>query len=814
MRKQLQQREQKTPREQRRQAKNGALFLCLHCIFCFLCLGGPAAAQTVQVLDTLYNADGSTASGRIVISWSPFTAGDGTTVDGGTLAYTIPATGGSAGVVNVSLYPNVGASPAGTSYAARHFLANGAQYTETWVVPASGPATIADVRVLNAPAPGSAIPISTLAGGPLPAPLGGTGLNAIGGADLCLKVNSAGTALEYGNCAAGGTGITSLNGLTGAAQSFATGTTGTDFGISSSGTTHTLNLPSASGTNRGLLTSVDWTTFNNSVDSVSGTANEISSSGGQTPVLSLPSSLDLSGKSVEIPNSITLPGTCTVGQIYHDTDATVGARFFLCTATNTWTAVDNPFGTTLDDAEVSDAISLTNITQITNRAIGDTTGDLAESRVDDGGAAATQALFSGAGAAAGFRAIAAGDVPNLESLNGTLDVSSGGTGAAPGAGDQALVSDSTSAATWRAIPDCNTNNMLTYTASTNLFGCDADDGAGGGAPTGAQYLTLALDASLTAERVHAAGTGIAQTDGGANGNLTVSLGYADTIAGNPALNAEEVVLTTDGAAGGGFISEGSVADAFEGLFLLPNVTGADSTQTIATDLTAFAGDVTGTIGATVVVDDSHAHTGSTISALDAGDTTTGIFADARLSANVSLLGQTIETGEITNGTILPADVDDGADTPADEECLTYEATGTVFEWQACGGGGFGGDLLEIESQRKASDETVNNSTTLQNDDDLVIVVGANEVWKWEIYIIAHVESASDFKYRFTGPSGATMYWNEEASGQTTAAKTIGTTETWFPNFSTDTVIRAQGVFINGGTAGNFPISVGAKYGGS
>jgi hypothetical protein len=48
------------------------------------------------------------------------------------------------------------------------------------------------------------------------------------------------------------------------------------------------------------------------------------------------------------------------------------------------------------------------------------------------------------------------------------------------ADDQVLLGSGASALAYATIPDCNTNNMLTYTQATNTWGCDADDGAGGG----------------------------------------------------------------------------------------------------------------------------------------------------------------------------------------------------------------------------------------------------------------------------------------------------------------------------------------------
>jgi hypothetical protein len=77
-----------------------------------------------------------------------------------------------------------------------------------------------------------------------------------------LRVNADNTvsaldAATFRTAIGAGTGngtLSSLNSQTGATQTFATGTTGTDFGISSASNTHTFNIPDASATARGLIT--------------------------------------------------------------------------------------------------------------------------------------------------------------------------------------------------------------------------------------------------------------------------------------------------------------------------------------------------------------------------------------------------------------------------------------------------------------------------------------------------------------------------------------------------------------------------------
>jgi len=73
---------------------------------------------------------------------------------------------------------------------------------------------------------------------------------------------------------------------------------------------------------------------------ITGTSNEITVTNGDgvsgNPTLALSSTVNLSGKILRLPSSTSLPGTCSTGDIYMDTDATSGQRIYACQATNTW----------------------------------------------------------------------------------------------------------------------------------------------------------------------------------------------------------------------------------------------------------------------------------------------------------------------------------------------------------------------------------------------------------------------------------------------------------------------------------------------
>lgn len=112
---------------------------------------GSVSAQCppqTSVADTIYNADGSPAEGRVVIAWPTFQAGSCQVV-AGQMSVKV-----AAGALSVPLYPNESSTPSGTSYRVTYYLQSGRVTTEYWVVPASAtPVSLALVRSSSVPVP-------------------------------------------------------------------------------------------------------------------------------------------------------------------------------------------------------------------------------------------------------------------------------------------------------------------------------------------------------------------------------------------------------------------------------------------------------------------------------------------------------------------------------------------------------------------------------------------------------------------------------------------------------------------------------------
>ncbi len=123
----------------------GRLFCCL------LMLGSLALAADPNktiVSDTIYRADGTPASGTLMISWPAFNTADGKPVGAGTKHVKI----GADGAVNIELVPTAGATPAGTYYKVVLSLDDGTSSQEYWAVPTLSPTTIAAIRSSVVPA--------------------------------------------------------------------------------------------------------------------------------------------------------------------------------------------------------------------------------------------------------------------------------------------------------------------------------------------------------------------------------------------------------------------------------------------------------------------------------------------------------------------------------------------------------------------------------------------------------------------------------------------------------------------------------------
>lgn len=120
---------------------------------------------------------------------------------------------------------------------------------------------------------------------------------------------------------------------------------------------------------------------------------------------------------------------------------------------------------------------------------------------------------------------------------------------------------------------------------------------------------------------------------------------------------EESDGTPSGTPGTLKVTNGSLTDNGDGTFTL--------------SLSAGSGDNI-SVNSSPVVDPDFVSTGSEVNFIDTSNTITVTIKD---------------------DIIAPANIS-ATDTEADEECLTYEATGSTFEWQTCGSGG--GDSVSID----------------------------------------------------------------------------------------------------------------------
>ena len=145
--------------------------------------------------------------------------------------------------------------------------------------------------------------------------------------------------------------------------------------------------------------------------------------------------------------------------------------------------------------------------------------------------------------------------------------------------------------------------------------------------------------------------------------------------GSPSIIVYKTIVNngtlTDNADGTGSLSGGSVSDTVYGAGWNGDTTTApsknavyDKIETLSDAATAFGGDVTGTIGATVVGDDSHAHTTTTISGVD-------------ISSDTNLAGDTenVLTGDVLSiGTGITRDTE--WDTSSEIASVVSDETGS------------------------------------------------------------------------------------------------------------------------------------------
>jgi hypothetical protein len=104
-----------------------------------------AQVPMTTVQDTVYRADGTAASGTVVVSWNAFTTAGGNAIAAGTSSATL----GASGTLSIALTPNASSTPMGSYYTADFHLDDGTINRQYWVIPTEPAGTTVNLAAIE-----------------------------------------------------------------------------------------------------------------------------------------------------------------------------------------------------------------------------------------------------------------------------------------------------------------------------------------------------------------------------------------------------------------------------------------------------------------------------------------------------------------------------------------------------------------------------------------------------------------------------------------------------------------------------------------